>query len=186
MHSRLWLVALIACGDPPAAEPSRASPLESGIARELTARFGAPVTTRCAFVGGVPFACEVTVADQTLPVAVAGDGAAWAWQLDGRVVATAPITAYVDGVLADLGVAQTARCGQPVVRVPPGTRIACALSGGGTAFVALALDGTTSLELALDPAVARIRAEPAHDPELVRASRALERVDGDEDDDGHP
>jgi hypothetical protein len=62
--------------------------------------------------------------------------------------------------------------------------LACKLGGGGTAFVAIGKDGKASLELALEPAVAAVRTGPVPE-DLVRASRALERLEEDvhEDDD---
>lgn len=178
-----WIVtiALVACGEHGPSEPARRPPIELDVERELAARFGGAVTARCAVVAGVPMACLAVIDGLALPVAVEAAGSAWTWRIDGRVVATAPVVAYIDGVLGDLGVAQTARCGPAAVRLPPGQRLPCKLSGGGVAFVDVAREGRVSLELALDPAVAAIRAEPVPDRELVRASRALERT-GDEDD----
>src|SRR5439155_25911510 len=133
---------------------------------------GAPVTVSCAIA-----TCRAELAGLALPIRVAADGSAWAWNVDGRVVDTAPIAAYVDGMLADLHVKQTASCGAKVVYLPRGERLACALSGGGRAFVDVAPGGALAVELALDRAAAAARGEPStpeRDRELDKMSRALE------------
>jgi hypothetical protein len=166
-----YCALLSACGRtaPGAAPPS---PLETEIARELTARAGGPVTVTCA-----PRACRAELPDRTvLPIRVAEAGSAWTWQVEGLVVDTPPIAAYVDGVLADLHVAKTASCGAKLQLVPRGERLACTLSGGGTAFVEIASNGAISVELALDSGAAAARGEPStpeRDRELDKMSRAL-------------
>jgi hypothetical protein len=172
------VLTIAACSDrEPREAPPRELPLETRIARELTAKLGVPVTTRCAVVGGTPIACHAVLADGTpLPIAIA----AGSWQIPGHVIATAPIQSYVQGVLHDLGVAQQATCGPAVRRLAPGERIACSLSGGGEAFVEIARDGALAVELDLDPAAAAARTHGESDAELVRRSRALDR-EGDAD-----
>jgi hypothetical protein len=180
----LALLIATACGDGTEGRaPITPAPLETGIARELTARFGVPVTATCAWLAGMPLACRAVLPDATvLPVALSGAGPAWDWRIPGRVVAVAPIAAYVQASLADLGIAQTASCGPSVQRLAPGARITCALSGGGVAFVDVTVGGEVSLELALDPATAMLRRAPISDRELVGTSRALEHLGGEEDD----
>jgi len=169
-----WVAALVlvGCGR---GEPATEGPLpvESAIAHELTARFHAPVTARCTVVAGVPVACRAALDGVQLPVAVAGR----AWRLVGRFVETAPIAAYVQGVLADLGVTQHASCGPRVQTLMPGARVVCTLSSGGAAFVDVARDGSLALELALDRSAASARGEDTtadRERDLERRSRELD------------
>jgi hypothetical protein len=178
-------VSLAACGDHTSRQPPRRSPLETAIARDVTARFGMPVTASCTVAAGIPVACEAALVDGTkLPIEIRSEGTEWAWRVAGIVVDTAPVAAYLDATLGDLHVAQHASCGARYVVVQPGDRIGCRLSAGGTAFVRVAADGTTSLELDLDPASAAARGEPvtpARDRELTSISRALETLEGESD-----
>lgn len=179
------LVSLAACGDHTSRQPVRRSPLETAIARDVTARLGVPVTASCTIVAGLPLHCEAALLDGTkLPIAIRSDGKEWAWRVDGLLVDTVPVAAYLDATLADLHVAQHASCGARFVVVQPGDRIGCKLSAGGMAFVRFLADGTTSLELDLDPASAAARGEtvtPARDRELTAISRALETLEGESD-----
>ena len=181
MLTRRALVSLLtfaACGDREAREQTSPPALETAIARELTARFRMPVTTRCAIVAGVPVACHAVLADGTsLPIAVERAGAAYRWHIAGRVVETARVTEYVQGMLDELGIAQRATCGPAVQRLVPGQRLACSLSGGGAAFVEIARDGALAVELAIDRAAAVARTTGETEVELVRRSRALDRGD---------
>jgi hypothetical protein len=175
-HALVSWLAFAGCAD--SRSNDAPPPLETAIARALTARFGVPVTTRCAIIGGTPIACHASLADGTqLPIAIAGK----TWHLAGRVVETAPIAAYVQGVLADLGRSERATCGPAVQRVAPGQRIACALSGGGAAFVEIASNGALAVELALDRAAAAARTSGEPERELLRRSRALDRGDAAEE-----
>lgn len=175
MLLRIACAALVAsCGRDDGAPPRL--PPETLIARDLTARLGMPVTVRCIAFG---VRCQVTLGDGSeSPIWVTSAGSAWEWRSAGLAIDTAPITAYIDGVLADLGIAQTARCAP---RIAHARRLACGLSGGGAAFVSIARDGQLALELALDPHAAAARSGPADDRELVRASHALEHLDGEAD-----
>jgi len=179
------LLTLVACGDRKSAEPARRSPLEVGIARDLTAKLGEPVTATCVMIQNLPAKCEAALADGTkLPIAITSEGKEWAWRVAGRVVESAPIVAYVNAALADLKIAQQANCGPRIVFVEPGGRIGCKLSGGGMGFVRVATDGTTSLELDIDPTSAAARGEvvtPGRDRELTTISRALENLEGESD-----
>lgn len=146
-----------------------------------------PVTVTCFVTLAVPTGCSAKLADGTaLPIVVDGDGDAdgWTWRVDGVVVESAPVVTYVQDALARLGVAQGVSCGPPLQVVPAGDRIACSLSGGGAAFVQVAADGSTSLELALDPGGAAARSEavtPDREAALLDLSRALEVVRGESD-----
>lgn len=186
MFVRLSLVgalALCACRD---SKPSGAqkSPLETAIARDLTARLAMPIAVTCTTIASIG-KCEAVLLDGTkLPIDVTSEGKEWAWRVDGFVVETAPIAAHVEAILGDLKVAEKASCGSRIAYVAPGERLACKLSGGGIAFVRLADDGTTSLELVLDPASGSARGEhvtPERDRELTAISRALERLEGESD-----
>jgi hypothetical protein len=173
------LLCVLSCRD---RETSRArlrrAPLETGIARELTERLGAPVTTRCAIVAGVAM-CRAFVGSTMLSIAVKSERGAWEWHVEGRAVVTAPIVERIGDELADLGLAQTVDCGGAVVTVPADDRLACKLSGGGEAFVTIGKDGTVELELAIDPSAAAVRSEEPRD--LTKTSRDLERLPGDEE-----
>lgn len=175
----LVLLCVLACRERETRAPLRPSPLETGIARDLTEKLGVPVTTRCLVAGSVAM-CRAFAGGQKLTIAVKSERGQWAWRVDGRIVQTAPIAARIAGELADLGVAQTVDCGAPVARVALGERLTCKLSGGGAAFATIASDGTVSLELAIDPAAAAVRSEEPRD--LTQTSRALERLPGEEDD----
>jgi hypothetical protein len=174
------LLCVTACSSREAQPPLRRSPLESGIARELTDKLGVPVTTRCVIIAGVA-RCRAWADRVQLPIVVENHRGEWTWRVDGRYVATAPIAARIAGELADLGVQQTVDCGAAVARVREDDRLACKLSGGGSAFVTVDRDGRVSLELAIDPAVAGVRSEEPRD--LTKTSRALDRAGREEDED---
>jgi hypothetical protein len=184
--SFVCLLTLWGCRDRASTGHARKSPLETGIARDLTARFGTPVAVACTRSGPVPVACKATLADRTeLPIAL--DEATkdeWGWRIDGIVVDAKSIVAFVQDELATLKIGQTATCGPAVQVVRPGERVSCTLSGGGAAFVRVAADGQTSLELALDKDAAAARSElvtPERDRALTEQSLALESLEGESD-----
>ena len=181
----MGLVTLVACGDRRSSEGARKSPLETAIARELTAKIAEPVSATCGMILGAPAKCEATLADGTkLPIEIANEGKEWAWRVKGLVIETRPIATHIEATLGDLKLAQRAACGARIAFIEPGGRLACKLSGGGTAFVQFAADGTTSLELDLDPASAAARGElvtPERDRELTAISKALENLEGESD-----
>ncbi len=155
----------------------REPPLETAIARELTGRFASPATASCDVFARTP-TCSAEVLGVELPIRITSDGKAWVWTLDGHFIDTRPIAPYIDAMLRDLHVAQTASCGAPIRRLAPGERLTCMLSGGGRAFVELAADGTPRVELALDRDSAATRDEPMTPErarELDQKSRALEQ-----------
>ena len=176
---------LVACGDRKVSEGARKSPLETAIARELTARAGQPVTATCMLQLGVPKQCDAVLADGSkLPIEITSEGNEWAWRVKGLLVDTTPIAAHIAATLGDLKIAQQANCGARIAFVEPGGRLACKLSAGGMAFVRFASDGTTSLELELDAASAAARGElitPERDRELTSISKALEALEGESD-----
>jgi hypothetical protein len=177
------VLTLVACREQKAPEV-RKSPLETAIARELTAKLATPVTATCDIVAIVA-QCEAVLQDGLkLPIEVHAEGGEWAWQVPGRVLETAPIVAYLDALLADLKLGQTAYCGARLAHVAPGDRLGCMLSGGGMAFVEFGSDGAASLELDIDPASGSARGElvtPEREAELTAISKALELLEGESD-----
>jgi hypothetical protein len=174
-------VTAAGCRDRPSREQAKRSPLETAIARDLTARFGTPVTVIC-----TAGACTATLADKTtMPIVVDSASAGeWGWRIDGRVIEGKAIATYVEGVLAALKIRESVTCGPPHQIVRPGERVSCTLSGGGAAFVQVAADGSTTLELALDKESAAARAElvtPDRDRELTIQSKRLEDLEGESD-----
>jgi hypothetical protein len=181
----LEVAAGAACGDRKRSEAARKSPLETAIARDLTAKLAQPVTATCGAMAGIPTKCEAVLADGTkLPIALASAGKDYEWRVDGLLIETAPVVQYVNATLADLEVAQQAQCGSRFAFVEPGGRLGCKLSGGGMAFVRFAKDGTAALELDIDPASGSARGElvtPERDRELTAISKALENLEGESD-----
>lgn len=161
-----------------ARDPTR---LETAITADLQKRLDVGVVTRCGLA--IPM-CVAELADGTrLPIEVTLRGGDYDWRVRGLIVNTTAIEAYLADELADLGVPQAARCLPHVRALAAGERLSCSLEKGGTAFVTVQSDGTTAVELALDPAAAAARAEvltPARERELEAASRALaDTPDGD-------
>ena len=190
-HARVAVLAtaLVACGRDDGPRPR--SELEAAIDAELHRRFGVTARTRCL---GIFPGCHARLPDGALlPIAVTAlANGGWEWQVDGMVIESAPVEAYLRDELAAMGAAQDATCGPPIRRVVAGERLECALANGGTAFVTIRADGSTAFELELDPIAARIRSEPltaAHEEALTRASRALEAAEAsaaDGEDEGPP
>ena len=179
------LLTIASCGDRKVAPAARKSPLETAIARDLTAKLAQPVNASCTMIASLPAKCEAQLADGAkLPIEIASEGKEWAWHVAGLVIETSPIKAHVDATLRDLKIAQQASCGARYAFVAPGDRLGCKLSGGGMAFVRFAKDGTASLELDIDPASAAARGEvvsPERDRELTAISKALENLEGESD-----
>lgn len=173
--TRAAVTALViaACGDDHAPV---SSPLESAIETALTARLGIPVGARCTGT-----TCGAMAIDGTLiPITVTTVGQELEWRVDGFLVASDALEAYVEAEVAELGAAQGVTCTRRVRRVVAGDRITCTLERGGRVFVTLRADGSLSLETLLDPAAAKLRDElvtPELEEELARASRALENSD---------
>jgi hypothetical protein len=177
--STVCALTVIACRDPQVSRKAAApSAIETAIARDLTARFGTPVTTECMLAAARPVKCTSKLADGTeVPIAI--DNASkteWGWRVDGVVIETPTIAAFVTAGLAAVHAEQAVDCGPPIQVIKVGDRVVCKLGGGGTAFVEVARDGETALELALDPATAAARMEllsPDRDRELTDQSKAL-------------
>jgi hypothetical protein len=144
-----------------------------------------PITVTCSMKAPLPLRCEATVIDGTkLPIELASEGKEFAWHIAGIVVDTAIVARHLDRELEDLHVAQHASCGARIVVVHAGDRIACKLTGGGIAFVRVAQNGATSLELDLDAKSAAARGEvvtPAREHELAKISHGLEGLEGESD-----
>jgi hypothetical protein len=170
------LLCVVGCREREVEAPLQQSPVETAIARELTARFDVPAQVRCIVIAGVA-GCRASVDGVRVPIVVENHRGEWRWWVEGGAIATAPIASRVRDELADLGVVQTVDCGKAVAI---GSRVTCALGGGGAAFASVGRDGRVSLELAIDPAVAAMRNEEPRD--LTKTSRLLEHGSGDEDD----
>ncbi len=183
--SFVGLVTIAACGDREGSERRAPSPVETAIARDLTARFGTPVTARCLVLTVVPLQCTAQLGDGTeLPIAIEHARKEWGWRVDGRVIETKPVVAFVQEHLAAIHVTQAVDCGAPVQVVKPAERLVCKLAGGGAAFVMFAPDGEASIELALDSASAAARTELTstdRDRELTKQSSELETLAGESD-----
>jgi hypothetical protein len=173
-----------ACGDSPRdAKPlpvvvdDRVARLENTIARELAAKLSRDVKVACT----PPARCVADLGDGKLPIALAPSKDGWTWRIDGKVVYSAPIEAYLRDMVRDLGVDQRISCGPPVHGIAPGERIACTLERGGIAFVIVYADGSFGVELSLDKASATARTTDVADKELTE--RSLASGGGDDDDD---
>jgi hypothetical protein len=143
------------------------------------------VIVECLMLTVVPLRCTATLADGTeLPIAIEHARAEWRWHVEGLVIEAAPIVRYVEQGLAGIHVAQAVDCGARIQVIKLGDRVVCKLAGGGAAFVDIATDGSTSLELALDPASAAARTELTsadRELELTRQSKDLEPLAGESD-----
>lgn len=182
---KLCLLTLISCSDQKASETRRHSPLETGIARDLTERLHISVSASCTLIAGMASKCEASLQDGTkIPIEVKSDKKDWAWRVAGIAVEQSELESYVKTALGDLHVDQRVDCSPAVHVVTAGDRIACKLSGGGLAFLQIAADGNASLELALDPAAAAARGElvtPEKERQLLEVSKSLESREGQSD-----
>lgn len=173
------------CGDQKPSETRRRSPLETGIARDLTERLKVPVSASCTLIAGMASKCEASLGDGTkIPIEVKSDKKDWAWRVVGLVVEENDIANHVKTALSDLHVDQRVDCAPAIHVVNAGDRIACKLSGGGLAFLQIAADGSATLELALEPSAATARGElvtPEKDRQLVDVSKSLESREGQSD-----
>jgi hypothetical protein len=174
-------VLAAACG----ARDGRDRPALAGaIEVTLAGRFAQRVRARCL---GLVDVCVAELSDgPALPIGTTRDPqGGWVWSVDGLVIDTAPLMAYLTAEVGALGAPQSVVCGPRFRRAAAGDRLACTLGGGGVAFATVLADGRTSIEIELDPAVARLRAaslddERAVDAALAAASRALDGASTDE------
>lgn len=171
----LAILALLACGR--SDRVGGITALERAIAADLGRRFGTEVPTRCFRPGPV---CAAQLPDGgTLPISVSWSGGEWRWRVLGLVITTDTLEAFLRAEVAELGAAQAVHCTPRIRRIQPGEQIECGLAHGGKAFVMVRADGTTSVEIVLDPAAARARSEPdspEHDRALTTQSQALEHA----------
>lgn len=186
MSNRLAIVcALAVAGCRDARNKPKPTSLELAISHDLGARFATSVTTRCKVVAGSPVGCEAKLGDGTkLPIEIKSELADWVWRVAGTVVETKQITGWVNSELSALGIHQTADCGPKIVVLQPAERVACKLTGGGIAFVAIEKDGEASLELELDSTAAAARGEvvtPEREREIISISKALDGREGESD-----
>src|SRR5688500_825151 len=91
------VIAFAACGD--RGTPS-ATPLERSIIASLRKRLGVPVGVRC--TGTVP-RCGAMLLDGTLiPITVAASGGDVEWRVDGLLVTSDQLEAYLEDELVEL------------------------------------------------------------------------------------
>jgi hypothetical protein len=112
-----------------------------------------------------------------LPIVLAPTGD---WRVDGLLVVSDPIEAYLREVVAEVGAVQEVRCAPRIRIVAAGDRIECRLGGGGIAFATIAADGSFTIELALDHAAGEARSVDLPERALSEQSRALETDGSDE------
>lgn len=178
-RSSAYVALALGCGS----SAERSAP--AGLAAELTRALGVAVSAvQCPVPGpdGVQ-ACTARAATVEFTVVVEASPAGRQWRLAEALVATAPLAAFVQASLGELGLEVAADCGPPLVRAIPGTRVACALPDGGVAWATLGEGGSFRLDVALDAAQAAARA-PSGD--LEAQSRALDRDDEVGEDDLAP
>lgn len=129
---------------------------------------GAADTLLCAVI-----ACAIACGDRSSEPSVSAQSPpAPPIAAPAPALALGPLEAYVRDELAALGAAQGVRCAPPT-----SDRVECALERGGKAFIDVRSDGTTAVEIELDPAAAAARSEPVspeREGELVKMSRALD------------
>ena len=151
--------------------------MERSIAQGLTAQLGVEVA-------------HVTCGGARCTAALAGGGSLSIavhdrdWQLDGLVIATAPLEQYLATVCADLGLAVKPACGARAIAVAPGDRVECRLGDLGRAFATIGNGGDFSIELAIGSDAVSAREAPVDEAALDRASLALDHgsAEGDEPD----
>ncbi|MBA3459705.1 MAG: hypothetical protein H0T46_07075 [Deltaproteobacteria bacterium] len=127
--------------------------------------------------------CSVRLPDGTdAAIDLTWNDGGWDWRVRGMLITTDELEAYLRDEVADLGAPQGVRCAPKIRLVTAGERIECWLARGGKAFFTVRADGTTAIEIAMDPTSANARSEmvtPARERELDSASRALEHADDD-------
>ncbi len=181
-------LAIGACGESPSRERDRPSTrlelsIELSIEREIGTRIGAAIRARCK---ALPPGCVALLPDGTrLPIALRLVDGELAWAVDGLVVVVDALEAYLRDTVAELGAPQGVRCGARVHRLAAGARVECALQLGGRAFIVVHGDGSTSVEIDLDPVAGAARSESTsivRDRELVEMSLKLEHAEEAADD----
>jgi hypothetical protein len=141
-----------------------------------------PVLVRCVWIAP---SCRATLPDGThAPIRLRMKNGELVWQLGGTLVLADDIEAYLRDALADLGAPQVARCGARIRSIAAGDRVQCQLQHGGKAFVVVNADGTTSIEILVDPVAGDARAETVsieREESLLEMSRKLEHADDGDD-----
>lgn len=176
----LIVLVTAACGSEQT-QPRESSRIERAIEAELLERVRVPVRVRCVWI---PPSCRATLPDGShAGIRLRVERGELVWQLDGALVLADDIEAYLRDALADIGAPQVARCGARIRSIAAGDRVECQLQRGGKAFVVVNGDGTTSIEILLDPVAGDARAEPVsieREESLLEMSRKLEHAeDGD-------
>lgn len=163
----------VACGKSPSEKPPTA--MERAIAEQLAARVGVPVRVLCTAQAE---RCRGILPDHSeLPIVVEATGD---WHIEGLLIVSDPIEAYLREAITELGAAQDVKCVPKIRIVSAGDRIECQLGGGGIAFATIAADGSFTIELALDHATGSARSVEISDRELTEQSRVLETDGGAE------
>jgi hypothetical protein len=171
----LIVLVTAACGsEHTRSQPRESSRIERAIERDLLAHVRVPVLVRCVWI---PPSCRATLPDGTnAPIRLRVVGGELVWQLDGALVLADDLEAYLRDALVDLGAPQVARCGARIRSIAVGERVQCQLQNGGKAFVVVNADGTTSIEILLDPVAGDARAEVVtieREASLLEMSRKL-------------
>ena len=157
----------------------------------------AGVATQCDDTA--PTTCHVGMGGASrIDVAVKrGAGGVAQWTVAGTLVATAPVVAYLDGELEDLGVGAHAHCGAALRVIPSGERMPCLIAATGTLFalpIAMAwvttrASGPIDVEVAYGPSALAARWNDADDAALTAISAHLadgSSVNDDVDEAGDP
>jgi hypothetical protein len=147
--------------------------MERAIAEQLAARVGVPLRVLCTLQAG---RCRGILPDRSeLPIVIDVIGN---WHVEGLLVVSDPIEAYLREAVAEVGAAQEVRCAPKIRIVAAGDRIECKLGAGGIAFATIAADGSFTIELALDHAAGEARSVELPERALTEQSRALETDGG--------
>jgi hypothetical protein len=146
-------------------------PAAGGLERSIERGLGAQLGVAIAGVTCAGARCTATLeGGGALPVAVRGKD----WELDGLVVAAAPLEQYLGAALADLGITAKIDCGARVRAVAVGDRIECRLGDAGRAWATIRAGGDFAIELAIGADAVAARAAAADDDALERQSVALD------------
>ena len=167
------------------------SALEQQVATAVGHAIGvAAIGARCD--GAAPTKCRVaTAGSRGIDVVVkrGSDGNAQ-WSVDGTLVATAPVVAYLEGELEGLSVTSRANCGAALRVIPRGERMLCLIAAPGTlqaipiaiAWVTTSASGPIDVEIAYGMTALAARWNDADDAALTALSAHLADVNDDIDD----
>lgn len=169
-------IAMIACGGDHVRVPTA---LERSIETALTKRLGLAVGASCT----TKTCAALTGTGMLIPISLTSTGGEVEWSVDGLLVTTDALEAFVTEEISELGAAQRVTCGARIQRLAAGERVACELEHGGRVYATIRADGGFTLETLLDPQTVKMRDElvtPELEAELARASHALESTDDTE------